>query len=168
LFFGTATDILRIAITAIALYFLLILILRVSGKRTLSSMNAFDFIVTVAIGTTLASTILDQTITLTEGLTAFIVLIGLQLSISWFSSRSKRFSRLVKSEPKLLCYKGRLINDALRQERIVESEIMQSLRSKGYSSLQDVDAVVLETNGNISIISTVKGQVNNSSLEDVN
>ena len=67
MFFGTATDILRIAITAVALYFLLILILRVSGKRTLSSMNAFDFIVTVAIGTTLASTILDQTIALTDG-----------------------------------------------------------------------------------------------------
>lgn len=167
MFFGTVTDILRVAITAIALYFLLILILRVSGKRTLSSMNTFDFIITVAIGTTLTSTILDRTIALTDGLTAFIVLIGLQFLISWVSSRSKRFSRLVKAKPKLLCYRGELLYDALKQERIVESEIMQSLRSNGYSSLKDADAVVLETNGNISVI----GKLNKhekSTLKDIN
>jgi len=119
-------------------------------------MNAFDFIVTVAIGTTLASTILDRTIKLSDGLTAFIMLIGLQLLISWFSSRSKKFSRVMKSEPRLLSYKGTLLYDALRQERLVESEIFQSLRSSGYSSLNDVEAIVLETNGDISIISKLK------------
>jgi len=118
-------------------------------------MNAFDFIVTVAIGTTLASTILNSSVALTDGLTALIVLIGLQFLISWTSSRSKKFSRLMKSEPKLLCYKGELLLDALKQERIVESEIFQSLRSKGYSSLNDAEAIVLETNGNISVIGKI-------------
>ncbi len=165
MFLGTTESTVRIVITAIALYFLLILILRMSGKRTLSSMNAFDFIVTVAIGTTLASTILDKTIALTDGLTAFIVLVTLQFTISWMSSRYKRFSRLVKSEPKLLGYKGKLLYDALKKERIVENEVMQILRSNGYSALSDVDAIVLETNGNISVISKI-GQ-DTSALSDV-
>lgn len=165
MFLGTTESTIRIIITAIALYFLLIIILRTSGKRTLSSMNAFDFIVTVAIGTTLASTILDRTIALTDGLIAFIALVTLQFVISWMSSRHKRFSRLVKSEPKLLGYKGKLLYDAMKKERIVENEILQNLRSSGYSSLSDMDAIVLETNGNISVISKL-GQ-DTSALSDV-
>jgi len=121
-------------------------------------MNAFDFVVTIAIGTTLASTILDGSIALTDGLTALAVLIVLQFIISWLSSRSQKINRIAKSEPKLLCYKGDFIYDALKRERIVESEIMQSLRSKGYSSLEEADAVVLETNGNLSIINKLKDQ----------
>jgi len=128
-------------------------------------MNAFDFVVTVAIGTTLSSTILDSSIALTDGLTAFVVLVGLQFAISWFSSRSQRIDRIVKSEPKLLCYNGAFLFDALKRERIVESEIMQSLRSQGFSSLKDVNAVVLETNGNISIISELKDD--KSALKEV-
>jgi uncharacterized membrane protein YcaP (DUF421 family) len=165
LFLGTANDTIRIVITAVLFYFLLVLILRISGKRTLSSMNAFDFVVTVAIGTTLSSTILDSSIALTDGLTAFVVLVGLQFAISWFSSRSQRIDRIVKSEPKLLCYNGAFLFDALKRERIVESEIMQSLRSQGFSSLKDVNAVVLETNGNISIISELKDD--KSALKEV-
>ncbi len=165
MFLGTANDTIRIVITAVLFYFLLVLILRISGKRTLSSMNAFDFVVTVAIGTTLSSTILDSSIALTDGLTAFVVLVGLQFAISWFSSRSQRIDRIVKSEPKLLCYNGAFLFDALKRERIVESEIMQSLRSQGFSSLKDVNAVVLETNGNISIISELKDD--KSALKEV-
>ena len=165
--FGSLADVFRIAITAVGLYLLLILLLRISGKRTLSAMNAFDFIVTVAIGTTLASTILDSSIALTDGLTAFIVLSGMQFSISWLSSRSKRFSRLVKSEPKLLCYKGEFLKDAMKKERIVEAEIQQALRLNGYSSLQEAEAVVLETNGNISIINKID-RSEKSSIKDIN
>lgn len=166
MFFGTLEGTLRIIATALMLYFLLVLILRASGKRTLSSMNAFDFIVTVAIGTTLASTILDSNIALTDGLTAFIVLIGLQFTISWLSSRSKTFSRAVKSEPKLLCYKGECLKDALNQERIAQTEILQTLRSKGYASLQEVEAVILETNGSISVINKLDYS-EKSSMKDV-
>ncbi len=164
--FITLIGIIRIIVTAVVLYFLLIVILRVSGKRTLSAMNAFDFIVTVALGTTLASTILNSSVSFIDGFTALVTLISLQFFISFFSSRSKILSRVVKSEPKLLCYKGEILKDAIKQERLVENEILQALRSKGYSSLRDVDAVVLETNGNISIIG--KTSINEkSSLQDV-
>lgn len=166
MFFSSISNVLRIAATAILLYFILIVILRISGKRTLASMNAFDFIVTVALGTTLASTILDSNIALTDGLTALVVLIVLQFLISCVETRSKRFSHLIKAEPKLLCYKGILLHDSMRKERVAKSEILQALRQNGYSSIEDAFAVVLETNGNFSVLS--KPNQESSSLQDVN
>ena len=85
---------------------LLLLLLRVSGKRTLTKMNAFDLVVTVALGSTLATVLLTKSVALAEGLTAFVLLIFLQFVLTWLSVRSRAVSRLVKSEPTLLVYQG--------------------------------------------------------------
>jgi uncharacterized membrane protein YcaP (DUF421 family) len=74
---------------------------RVSGKRTFSKMNAFDLVVTVALGSTLATILLSSDIALAEGVTAFVTLIGLQYLVAWLSCRSSMVSRLVKAEPRL-------------------------------------------------------------------
>jgi uncharacterized membrane protein YcaP (DUF421 family) len=84
----------------------LVLLLRVSGKRTLTKMNAFDLVVTVALGSTLATVLLTKSVALAEGLTAFMLLIFLQFVLTWLSVRSRAVSRLVKSEPTLLAYQG--------------------------------------------------------------
>lgn len=65
----------------------LVVFLRLSGKRTLSKLNAFDLVVTVALGSTLATILLDEKVPLAEGLTAFAVLIGLQFVVTWTSVR---------------------------------------------------------------------------------
>ena len=85
---------------------LLLLLLRVSGKRTLTKMNAFDLVVTVALGSTLATVLLTKSVALAEGLTAFVLLIFLQFVLTWLFVRSQAASRLVKSEPTLLVYQG--------------------------------------------------------------
>lgn len=84
----------------------MVLLLRVSGKRTLTKMNAFDLVVTVALGSTLATVLLTKSVALAEGLTAFVLLIFLQFVLTWLSVRSRAVSRLVKSEPTLLVYQG--------------------------------------------------------------
>ena len=84
----------------------LLLLLRVSGKRTLTRMNAFDLVVTVALGSTLATVLLTKSVALAEGLTAFVLLIFLQFVLTWLFVRSQAASRLVKSEPTLLVYQG--------------------------------------------------------------
>jgi uncharacterized membrane protein YcaP (DUF421 family) len=91
----------------------LIILLRISGKRTLSKMNAFDFIVTIALGSTLATVLLNKSVSLADGVLALFLLIGLQFLITFFSVRSKRVSKLVKSIPTLLVYKGDLLQDAM-------------------------------------------------------
>lgn len=92
--------------------------------------NAFDLIVTVALGSTLATILLSSDVVLAEGLTALAVLILMQYAIAWLSVRSQTVSRLVKSEPVLLVYQGRLLFDALRRERVVDAEIWGSSAMK--------------------------------------
>jgi len=146
-------------------YIGLIFLQRISGKRTLSKMNAFDLIVTVALGSTLATILLSSEVSLSEGMVAFIVLIGLQFAVTWVSTRWKPVTRAVKSEPRLLLYRGRFLKDAMQQERVLEAEVRQAARSSGYAALEDIEAVVLETDGNLSVIgSTEKGE---TALADV-
>jgi uncharacterized membrane protein YcaP (DUF421 family) len=121
-------------------------------------MNAFDFIVTVALGSTLATVMLNKNVALLDGALAFFLLIYLQYLATWLSVRSVGFSNLIKSTPTLLLYKGNLLKDAMRKERIMEEEILAIIREKGFSSVQDIDAVVLETDGSLTVIKDASHQ----------
>ena len=105
----------------VSVYVGLVVLLRVSGKRTLSKMNAFDFVVTVALGSTLATVLLSKDVALAEGLTAFALLIMLQFIVTWLSARSQKISRLMKSEPALVWHRGEFQRRAMRNERVTES-----------------------------------------------
>ena len=164
IFLGNPTYLVRVLIIGILAYVALVIILRLSGKRTLSAMNAFDFIVTVALGSTLASVITSRDVSLAEGILALGLLVGLQYIVSWFSVRSERVQKAVKSEPRLLFHDGEFLHDAMRRERIAKSEIRQALRSEGVGSLESVRSIVLETNGNLSVLQKSDGT---GSLVDV-
>lgn len=145
-----------------AAYGTLVLFLRISGKRTLTKLNSFDFVVTVALGSTLATIILNKDITLAEGLTALALLITLQYLIAFASVRSRKFRDLVKEEPTLLAYQGKFMDSNMRQQRITHDEVLQVARSQAVQNIKDVFAVVLETDGSISILKeqqTDSGQV---------
>ncbi len=152
MFFSNWEAIGRILILGAGSYFFLIFFLRVSGKRTLSKMNMFDLIITVSIGSTLATIILNKNISLSEGLTALALLTFLQYMVAWLSVRSHSFRNLIKSSPDLLFYNGEFLHKALKTNRVHETEILQSIREQGLASLDDVQAVVMETNGSLSII----------------
>lgn len=153
--FDDPVAILRTLIVGVLAYVSLVAILRISGKRTLTQMNAFDFVVTVALGSTLATLLLSREVALAEGVVAMGLLVLLQFAIAWTSQRSRTIARLVKSEPTALVYRGEVLNDALRRERVLEVELFQALRHAGVASVKDVDLVVLETNGAISIVTTL-------------
>jgi uncharacterized membrane protein YcaP (DUF421 family) len=151
--FDTWDALIRIVVVGVLAYVGLVLFLRVSGKRTLSKMNAFDLVVTVALGSTLATVLLSKTVALAEGVLAFAVLILLQFVVTWVSVRSPMVRRLVKNEPRLLLYDGRFLQDAMQSERISESEVLAAVRERGMGDLQKVGAAVLETDGNVTVIS---------------
>jgi uncharacterized membrane protein YcaP (DUF421 family) len=151
-FFAGWYSLLKVLVVGVAAYVTLVLFLRVSGKRTLSKMNAFDLIVTVALGSTLATVILSKGVTLADGALAFALLIALQFAITWLSVRVGAVERLVKSDPKLVLLRGELLRDAMRSERVVEGEARQAVRASGHASLESVEAVVLETDGSFSVI----------------
>ncbi|WP_019947754.1 DUF421 domain-containing protein [Hymenobacter aerophilus] len=152
IFFSGWESIFRLLIIGVLAYVGLVLMLRISGKRTLSKMNAFDLIVTVALGSTLASTILNKSVPLVDGLLGLALLIGLQFVITWLSVRFKAVDKLVKAEPSLLVYQGKLLPDAMRRQRITEGEIMAALREKGVDSLDKAAAVVLENDGSLTAL----------------
>jgi len=85
------------------------------GKRTLSKMNAFDLVVTVAFGSTLATVLLSKDAALADGVVAFMLLIGLQYAIAWLSMRSLWVENLIRAEPSLLYLHGRFLHEALKK-----------------------------------------------------
>lgn len=152
MFFDNFMGLARVLIVGVLAYSFLIFALRASGKRTLSKMNAFDLVVTVALGSTLASVITSNQVALAEGALALGLLVGLQYGIAWLSVRSPTVSQLVKGEPTLLYYKGEFLRDNMRRERVVEAEVRQAIRVEGSAAIADIQAVVLETDGSFSVI----------------
>lgn len=152
IFFDTWAGPLRILIVGTLAYAGLIFLLRVTGKRTLSKMNAFDLIVTVALGSTLATVLLDRTLPLVEGLTALALLVVLQYAITWGSVRSKALRGLVKSEPALLVRDGAYLQDAMHRARVTQDEVDAALRQHGLNDISAARLVVLETDGSLSVV----------------
>jgi uncharacterized membrane protein YcaP (DUF421 family) len=142
----------RTAAIGVLAYAILIFLLRASGKRTLSKMNAFDFVVTVALGSTLASLLLNKDVTLAQGALAFALLIALQFAITWSSVRARWVRRLVTGEPSLLAHRGACLPEAMRKARVNEDELLAAVRAAGLRSLGDAESVVLETDGSFSVV----------------
>lgn len=149
IFFNDWTSLLRILVIGVCAYVGLILILRISGNRTLSKMNSFDFIVTVALGSTFASAILDKKVALADVLLAFLVLVGLQFVTTWASVRFETVDDLVKDEPILLYKDGHFLRNAMKKAHVTEGEVLAGMRQQGFATQDEVSLVVLESNGKI-------------------
>lgn len=152
IFFAGWAGVARTALVGVLAYAAMVLSLRVSGKRTLSKMNAFDLVVTVALGSILATILLSKDVALAEGVTAMVVLIGLQFVVAWLAVRFQAVSRLVKSEPALLLHRGEFLHAAMKRERVTENEVRAAVRGQGIGALEAVEAVVLETDGSFNVI----------------
>ncbi|HQY90625.1 MAG: YetF domain-containing protein [Caldilinea sp.] len=152
IFFNSWGGLLRIAVVGVCAYIALLVLLRISGKRTLSKMNAFDFVVTVALGSTLATILLSKDTALADGLLALALLITFQFIITWLSVRFKSISKLVKAEPRLLYYRGDFLWEAMKAERVTQDAVLQAMRKQGVGRPEQVEAVILETDGGFSVV----------------
>lgn len=152
MFFHGWEPVIRVLVLGPLGYLALIVLLRVSGKRTLSKLNAFDFVITITLGSAFATLLLSKDASLTAGVTTFAVLIALQFLITFLSVRIAWVQRLVKAQPTLLYYEGAYLWDQMRHTRVTRDEIQAAAREQGCPSLDDVTAVVLETDSTISII----------------
>jgi uncharacterized membrane protein YcaP (DUF421 family) len=157
----------RVLLVGTLAYIALVLLLRISGKRTLSKLNAFDLVVTVALGSTLATVLLSKSVALIEGVLALGLLIFLQYAIAWLSIRSPRFQAVIKAEPTLLLHRGGFLEGAMRAERITREEILAALRASGAAAPGDVAAVVLETDGSLSVIAQADTTTDIATLDTV-
>ena len=166
MFFDDLSGLFRTLAGGVFAYAALVVSLRISGKRTLSKWNAFDFVVTIALGSTLATMILSKHVAVAEGALALGVLIGLQFVITWLSVRFDRVERLVKGEPTLLFDQGKFLGETMKRQRVAEDEVRMAIRSQGFATIEAVEAVVLETDGSFSVIRKSNSS-SRSALQDV-
>jgi uncharacterized membrane protein YcaP (DUF421 family) len=166
IFFKNWEELWRAALFAVVTYAAFVILLRVSGKRTLLKMNVFDFVIVVAIGSILASTIITPEITVSKGLVGCATLVFSQVIVSWIVTRSPRLEKIINGNPTLLLHKGQFLRDVMKRQRVTEEEIRAAVRAHGVASLENIQSVILETDGTFSVV-WKKTDESKSGLKDV-
>lgn len=140
-----------ICINAIGIYVAVILFTRIAGKRSFSKMSSFDFAMTVAIGSILASTVLSSSVSLLQGIVGLAAVYALQISAA-ILRRFKFFSNLIDNEPLLLMDGSTILQHNLKKARVTNDDLRAKLREANVINLSQVRAVVFETTGDISVL----------------
>ena len=154
-----------ILVSTVLVYLVVIVLTRITGPRSLAKMSSFDFAATVAVGSTVASTALANT-PLTNGVLALVLLYGLQYLVATLRRR-KALGGAVDNSPLLLLVDGEVLEANLRHARISRQELWSQLRRNGIRRVDAVRAVVLETTGDMSILTHGEGTWDDALLEGV-
>ncbi|RZU32591.1 DUF421 domain-containing protein [Blastococcus saxobsidens] len=168
MWFDSWSDLGRILAIGLSAYVTVVLVLRLAGKRTLAKLNAFDLVVTVALGSTLATILLSSDVSWTEGALALALLAAAQSLVAWLTVHWSGFRKVVTTRPTVVFRDGEPLEEALRDERISMDEIRQAVRASGSGDLSSIAAVILESDGSLSVVpaeklgngSTLQGVVN--------
>ena len=150
--FKFSTDgLLAIILTAIGIYIALVILTRISGKRSFSKMSSFDFAMTVSIGSILATVIVSKSVSLQYGIIGLVVIYSLQIIVA-AARRWTPIRDMVDNTPTLLMKNGKLIEANLRKCKVTESDVKAKLREANVIQLSEVKAVVFESTGDISVL----------------
>jgi uncharacterized membrane protein YcaP (DUF421 family) len=143
---------LRALTTSILMFVTLLVVVRLGGKRTLTKMNVFDFVFSVAIGSTVAATIMSHDVTYVEGAIAVAAFAGMQILAGTVSSRWSRIDTIINGRPSLVMRDGKFLHKCLHREKISQEEVLCALRLHSISRFEEVAAVVVETDGQFSVL----------------
>ncbi len=150
--FSEAARLWSIFVSAIFFFVFIVILVQIVGKRTTSQLNNFDWIINITVGSLAASGILLRDVHLFDAGLAIVVLASLQMLTTWSVMRSELASKIVKAQPVLLTHKGEFLREAMLKERISEEEIFSALRSHGMNEAADANWIILETNGELTVI----------------
>jgi len=150
-FEASSTSLIAICLTAIGIYIAVIVFTRIAGKRSFSKMSSFDFAMTVAIGSILATTILSKSVSLLQGVVGLAAVYILQISAALLR-RFKLIRMAIDNKPLLLMDGQKILHDNLRKARVTESDLKGKLREANVIQLSQVKAVVFESTGDISVL----------------
>ena len=156
----------HIAIVASISYVVLFIFIRIAGKRSLAKLNAFDFIVTITLGSTLSSMILAQ-VPIAEGALALLTILILQFLIAKMAKESQVMEKVINSSPTILFYDGKFLEDNMSKEVVTEEEVYSQIRKFRIERISDVKAVVMELTGEITVVKKSPGG-EYTSLRDLN
>jgi uncharacterized membrane protein YcaP (DUF421 family) len=151
-FTSSPDRLLGIALSTAAIYAVLVALVRLVGLRSFSKMSSFDFAMTIAVGSILASTALSETPSLGDGAAALASVFALQAVVSWLRRRTRWADRVVDNEPVVLMAGSRMLHDNLRAARVTENDVWAKLREANVLDPAEVRAVVMETTGDLSVL----------------
>lgn len=135
----------------LVLYLVLILVIRLMGKRQIGQMEPAEFVVTMLVANLASIPMQDGGIPLFSGLVPILTVLGVELVLSWLALRSTGLRRLLCGKPVTLIDNGRLMQHRLRQARVTLDELMGHLRGKDVLDIRQVQFAVLETDGTLSV-----------------
>ena len=137
---------------ASAVYTVVLVMVRLSGKRTVGQFTPFDLLVVVLLGTAVQNSLIGEDTSLLGGLILAATLLGLNWTVGKLSSRSDRFDRMVEGKPVILVRHGHVFREELARQSLSEHDFAIARRSAGYATLVGIDLAVLETSGEITFI----------------
>ncbi|HYM85546.1 MAG TPA: YetF domain-containing protein [Pseudoxanthomonas sp.] len=137
---------------ACIVYFVLLLMIRASGKRTMGQFTPFDMLLVVLLGNAVQNALLGQDTSVGGGLLLAVTLLALNWLVGLVSARSARMEALVEGVPVLLARDGKVYKDVLRRELISRADFDKAMRESGIEDLEDIRIAVLETNGHITLV----------------
>jgi len=142
----------ELVLRAVVVYTVLLLMVRLSGKRTMGQFTPFDMILIVLLGNAVQNSLLGGDNSLIGGLLLAATLITLNWLLGFVTSRSKTVERVVEGVPVVLARDGTLYRDVLRRQLVSEDDFREALRENGELSMEDVGLALLETSGSITVL----------------
>ena len=140
-------------IRGIVVYFFLMVVLRLSGRRSLAQITSFDFVLLLIIASTAQQALLGEDFSLTNAMILVITLVGVDVALSYIKQASSTASIILDGSPTVLISRGELDNDALRRSRVELEDVLQAARQQhGLKRLHEIGFAILEVDGSLSII----------------
>ena len=139
------------AARAVAVYIVMLAVIRLSGKRTIGNFSAFDFLVALMLGEVVDELIYGD-VSMAQGFIAVGVVAALHYANSWLTYWDHGFGHLLEGSPTVVLEKGQLHYPGLRAERMNEKDVLSELRLHGVDDLREVKLAVVEYNGQLSVI----------------
>ena len=149
---STATATGMVLVSGLGIYMVLLLFTRLSGLRSFAKMSSFDFAITVALGTVIASTLLTRNPPLLQGFAGLAVLYGIQYAVSKARRHSEWVKLIVDNRPLLVMAGAEVLSEHLDRVRMTEEDLKSKLRMAGVTHPDQVLAVVFETTGDVSVM----------------
>jgi uncharacterized membrane protein YcaP (DUF421 family) len=141
-----------IALRALFLYAFVVFLMRVMGRRELSSLSAVDLVLLIVLGDAIQQGLTQDDYSVTGAVIAVSTIAAVQVGTSYLSYRSRRARRVLEGEPIVILQDGRLIDRNMKRERLTLDEVAEAMRSQQIGSVEDVEWGILESDGNISFI----------------
>lgn len=153
-------------VRSIVLYIIILIVMRLMGKREIGQLQPFELVVAILIADLASIPMADTGIPIQNGIIPILGLLVMDLIISMLNMKSIRAREIISGKPTILIYRGKIDEKALRKERFTVNELEERLRGNNIASIGDVEYAILETNGSLSVIP--KPSKRNTIPEDFN